>query len=425
MSQTTSKGYKQTDLGMVPADWEVVEIRDCVTSYQLGGNYRNSSNETAYPLIKMGNLNRGKVNTKKLEYAQDVASSRDRLRRGDVLFNTRNTLDLVGKIAIWNDELPIAYFNSNLMRLEFDQKKVASSRYVNLALNTRQFILSLRGVATGTTSVAAIYTRDLKKLCILLPPKEEQLLIADALSDTNALITALEKLIYKKRAIKTAAMQQLLTGKTRLPGFDKHPNGKPKGTKQTELGEIPEDWEAIALGSAAEFINGRAYGLHEWENHGTPVIRLQNLTGRGSNYYFSNLQLPPKQYCRKGDLLYMWSATFGPVIWRGEEAIFHYHIWKVECSDLTDSQFLFYILDEMTERLKRGSSSGGTMLHVTKEKMESTKIVYPSEDEQSAIANALCDMDEEIQALEQRLNKTRQIKQGMMQELLTGRTRLV
>lgn len=120
----------------------------------------------------------------------------------------------------------------------------------------------------------------------------------------------------------------------------------------------------------------------------------------------------------------MWSATFGPMIWFGDKAIYHYHIWKVECKQKTDKSFLFYLLDDMTEKLKRQSSSGGTMLHVTKEKMESTEIIHPSVKEQKSIAEVFINMDTEIQALQRRLSKTQQLKQGMMQELLTGKTRL-
>jgi type I restriction enzyme S subunit len=85
------------------------------------------------------------------------------------------------------------------------------------------------------------------------------------------------------------------------------------------MSDWQDDWEEVALGDVAEIINGRAYKLSEWETSGTPVIRLQNLTQRGGDFYFSNLVLPEKQYCTKGDLLYMWSATFGPHIWWGEK----------------------------------------------------------------------------------------------------------
>ena len=89
---------------------------------------------------------------------------------------------------------------------------------------------------------------------------------------------------------------------------------------------LPDGWGNFRQGEIVEFSNGRAYKLSEWEKEGTPVIRLQNLTGTGNEYYFSKLGLPERQYCDYGDLLYMWSATFGPHTWKGQKAIYHYHM---------------------------------------------------------------------------------------------------
>ena len=198
----------------------------------------------------------------------------------------------------------------------------------------------------------------------------------------------------------------------------------PKGYKQTEVGVIPEDWEVIALGMVCTLHNGRAYALHEWETSGIPVIRLQNLTG-GDDYYYSKLNLPDEKYCSQGDLLYMWSATFGPRIWTGDRAIYHYHIWKVTPHPTkAKADFLFHKLGDITLEKKTRAANGGTMLHVTKGDMEATLISLPTKAEQQAIAEALSDADALIESLEQLLAKKRQIKQGAMQELLTGKKRL-
>lgn len=272
----------------------------------------------------------------------------------------------------------------------------------------------------AATSVPTLNRNNLVGIPIILPPLPEQRTIAEALSDVDALIGVLDQLIAKKRDLKQGAMQQLLTGKTRLPGFEKQ-----KGYKQTEVGVIPKDWKVLPLQNICNFYNGRAYKLTEWERSGAPVIRLQNLTG-GDDYYYSTLRLPSHQYCDYGDLLYMWSATFGPHIWRGEKAIYHYHIWKVGLQDgVGDKSFLYFKLDEITQDKKTRASNGGTMLHLTKESMEKTLISLPSFEEQRVIATVLSDMDAEITALEQRRDKTRALKQGMMQELLTGKTRLI
>ncbi len=131
-------GYKQTEVGVIPEDWEIKTLGSILNRCHLGGNYSNQDRETNYPLMKMGNVNRGYIDTDKVEYISPGVTPDpiDRLNYGDVLFNTRNTLDLVGKVAIWRNELPVAYFNSNLMRLEFNRDEVSSHEYANYAFNS-------------------------------------------------------------------------------------------------------------------------------------------------------------------------------------------------------------------------------------------------------------------------------------------------
>ncbi len=213
-----SKGYKQTEVGLIPENWEIRSASSILNKGRLGGNYPNQDKETNYPLIKMGNIGRGNIDNEKIEYIIDgvVPNEMDRLRYGDLLFNTRNTLDLVGKVAVWRDELPLAYYNSNLMRLEFKPDEIASTFFANYAFNSTGCISRLREIATGTTSVAAIYTRDLLKIPFPLPPLPEQHAIATVLSDMDSEIAALEARREKTRALKQGMMQELLTGRIRL-----------------------------------------------------------------------------------------------------------------------------------------------------------------------------------------------------------------
>ncbi|WP_310426941.1 restriction endonuclease subunit S, partial [Chamaesiphon sp. VAR_48_metabat_135_sub] len=184
------------------------------------------------------------------------------------------------------------------------------------------------------------------------------------------------------------------------------------------------EWKRYKQNQVAHFYNGRAYKLSEWEEIGTPVIRLQNLTGTGKNFYYSNLELPEHQYVNSGDLLYMWSATFGPHIWQGERAIYHYHIWKVVCNDnLLSKNFFYFLLDFETQQ-KMSKSNGMGILHITKSTMESTQVILPSLPEQEKIAAVLSAADEEISTLEKQLAAYKQQKLGLMQQLLTGRIRI-
>ena len=171
------------------------------------------------------------------------------------------------------------------------------------------------------------------------------------------------------------------------------------------MSKFPSTWKNLPLGVVAEVINGRAYKLSEWEQSGTPVIRLQNLTQGGGSFYYSKLDLPKKQYCEKGDLLFMWSASFGPYIWWGDKAIFHYHIWKMLPKDgLIDKKYLYYQLLEITESWK-ARGSGSTMTHLTKSGIENETLNIPPLPEQKKIAEILSGIDKLVNLLQIKKNK--------------------
>ncbi|WP_162344144.1 restriction endonuclease subunit S [Cyclobacterium salsum] len=197
--------------------WEVKKLHEILASTQLGGNYQNSKKASGPPLIKMGNIQRGYISLEKVEQIiSQQLDERDKLRFHDLLFNTRNTLELVGKVAIWKNELPLAYFNSNLMRMVFKDEFISSNYFMNSLFNTEGVIKSLKDIATGTTSVAAIYTKDLLHLSISYPDKTEQTRIARILSNMDTEIEQLEAQLTKYRQLKVGMMQELLTGKKRL-----------------------------------------------------------------------------------------------------------------------------------------------------------------------------------------------------------------
>jgi type I restriction enzyme, S subunit len=198
-----------------------------------------------------------------------------------------------------------------------------------------------------TTSQPALGIKKIRELLVNIPPLLEQCKIAEMLGVWDESIDLLERLIGMVRSRKQGLMQQLLTGKKRFKEFE------------------GSEWKKYKQNQVAHFYNGRAYKLSEWEEVGTPVIRLQNLTGTGKNFYYSNLELPEHQYVNSGDLLYMWSATFGPHIWKGERAIYHYHIWKVVCNDnLLSKNFFYFLLDFETQQ-KMSKSNGMGILHIT------------------------------------------------------------
>ncbi|MCR5290400.1 MAG: restriction endonuclease subunit S [Treponema sp.] len=193
--------------------------------------------------------------------------------------------------------------------------------------------------------------------------------------------------------------------------------------KQTEVGLIPDDWEVKEFKQEATLINGRAYAQSELLKQGKyKVLRVGNF-GTNDNWYYSNLELPEKQYCTQGDLLYCWSCTYGAYIWNELNTIYHYHIWKI-ISKGADKEYLKYILNNDTENQMK-SSNGSTMAHITKGFLENRLFAFPPLAEQRRIAKALSDVDVFISTTEKLIQKKKNIKQGTMQNLLTGKKRLL
>lgn len=145
--------------------------------------------------------------------------------------------------------------------------------------------------------------------------------------------------------------------------------------------------QRVKLGDILTLINGRAYKQEELLTSGTPVIRIQNLNG-GDRWFYSDLSLPEEKYCESGDLLFAWSATFGPYLWNGPKSIFHYHIWKVLPSQNLDKGYAYHMLQSITARVK-AAGRGISMIHMTKAGMEAWEVDLPPLDEQKRIAAIL------------------------------------
>ena len=180
-------------LGQIPITWESPSLGVLISKAELGENFDSSESNEGLPVIKMGNLGRGFVKLDKVERLTDGAEVGDTtlLRDGDFLFNTRNSLDLVGKVALWRSELPMATYNSNILRINFNAHKVASSDYMSHLFNSSFGVSQLRALAKGTTNVAAIYYKDLTSFRVLLPSLEEQHAISKYLDNACAKIKEL------------------------------------------------------------------------------------------------------------------------------------------------------------------------------------------------------------------------------------------
>ena len=256
--------------------------------------------------------------------------------------------------------------------------------------------------ASGST-FAEISAKKLSTITLQLPPIAEQQRIAKALSDVDALIFTTKKLIQKKKNIKQGTMQELLTGKKRLPGFAKTTN-----YKQSELGLIPEDWEVKSLGEMLKIGHGKDY----------KNLKSGNVPVYGTGGYMTSVN----------DFLYE-----GETVCIGRKGTIdkpQYHsgkIWTVDTLFYTydfkslNPKYLFYKFC-LIDWLSMNEASGVPSL--TAKNIEDIQIAIPTEEEQTAIANVLSSMDKEIETLNTKLEKYRNLKTAMMQQLLTGKIRL-
>lgn len=434
--QQVPEGYKQTEVGLIPDDWEVKPLGQLVQSVEYGSSAKSNESGTV-PVLRMGNLQSGKIDWNGLVYTSDTAEiSKYKLYKDDVLFNRTNTVDLVGKTSIYKGEYP-AIFAGYLIRINRIEDQLDAD-YLNYTLNSYHSKKYSKFILSVAVSQANINGQKLKTYPIPTPPnKAEQTAIADALSDVDGLIGSLEKLIAKKRAIKTAAMQQLLTGKKRLPPFDQTHTGY----KQTDLGEIPNDWEIRNIESIASKVgSGKTPkgGSTVYINHGRPLVRSQNV-GWGKLLLDDVAYISEEVHetflgseLREGDvLLNITGASIGRCATANNELVGgnvnqHVCIIRVDQKQVDSRIIASLILSTEGQNQIDSFQAGGNREGLNFTQVKALQFALPeSKEEQTAITNVLSDMDTELEALEQRLNKTQQLKQGMMQELLTGRTRLV
>ena len=419
-------GYKQTEVGVIPEDWSVDTIGAVTLSVTNGGNYKNSAQISLYPLIKMGNISRGYINLKKIEYVIGFPpSENDRLTYGDVLLNTRNTPELVGKVAIWKNELSRAYFNSNLLRFNFKLEK-SDPFFMNLIFNTEQVISEFRNIAKRTTSVAAIYPQDMLKVKIIIPPLQEQQRIAEALSDVDGMISSLEKLIAKYKSIKTACLQQMFpqNGETvprmRLPGFT-------------------GAWEQRKLGDIMNVTSVKRIHQSDWTDSGIRFLRARDIVSASKNEEPDDyLYISKEKYDEYslvsgkvtiGDLLVTGVGTIGvPYLIRNSEPLYFKDgniIWFQNGTKIDGDFFLYSFFGKAIQDFINESAGIGTVGTYTIESGKKTPISLPEIKEQQQIGAYFRTLDNLITLHQRKLEKIQKIKQGMMQQLLTGKIRLL
>lgn len=417
-------GFKQTEVGVIPEDWEVTTVGD-EFSIQLG-KMLDSERNVGVPRPYLGNraVQWGNIDLTDIGEIRMTPSDlqRYRLRNGDLLVCEGGE---IGRAAIWKDPIQECYYQKALHRL-----RPARSYNVALMLNMLQ-----RWASTGfllnfvtQTSIAHLPKDKFQKVPLLLPPtKAEQEAIAVALSDADALIESLEQLIAKKRQIRQGALQELLTGKRRLPGFS-------------------GEWEVKRLGDVADpnqkwSFTGGPFGSNlkssDYTEVGVRIIQLQNI---GDGQFYNDYSVFTSR--EKANELLSCNIYPGEIILSkmGDPVaraclIPSFHDRYLMCSDgirlavdprRFNTYFVYLSINAPNFRISaENAGTGSTRKRIGLTELRNLELSCPDLSEQTAIAAILSDMDAEIADIESQLAKYVTLKQGMMNKLLTGKIRLL
>ncbi|MBX2985904.1 MAG: restriction endonuclease subunit S [Bacteroidia bacterium] len=391
--------YKQTEVGIIPSDWEVKELGEICQPSKARINPITSS--TNYKCIELEHLAQGSGILLGYANSNELKSQKSIFVKGDVLF---------GKLRPYLRKYYLADFDgvctTEIWVLK-TEKEISNGFLYQLVQSDR--IIEAANLSTGTKMPRAEW-KTVSETKIPVPTKAEQCAIATALSDADALISSVEKLIAKKRMIKQGAMQQLL---------------QPK-----------EGWEVKILGESSVIARGGSPRPIEdyltTQPDGINWIKIGDV-GKGAKYIETTEEkikpegISRSRYVKEGDFLLSNSMSFGrPYILKTNGCIHDGWLVIQNYADNFDSDFLYYVLSsEFVHNQYLAMASGSSVLNLNKEIVKKVKINCPKKkEEQTRIATILSDMDAEIAALETKLEKYRKVKLGMMQNLLTGKIRL-
>ena len=416
---------------MVKKHWIPGHLNDVIDSLVAGVSVNSGEDDTSgnFFILKTSAISKGKLNfsEKKPVLPREVARLKCSLRKETILISRMNTPELVGECAYVPCDDPQIYLPDRIWQTNFKKDVDVSAKWLNYLLSSKKYRSLIQNCATGTSnSMKNISKEQLLGLEILYPSFREQTSIAEALSDIDSLISSLQKLIEKKKAIKQGAMQELLTGQKRFLGF----SGEWETRKVGELCSI------VTKQTGFDYTSTIKPNLIEHpQSNALPMIQTKNFEGRKFN--FSTDYYIPTDIAKEFDkivldtvclLFSIVGASVGNIgLFPGDKVAFcggaigiakFYH-------EIDAIYAFYYFLSESGQQQIRNVTKGGAQATVTIEDIREFTIPYPNLKERTLIAQTLSDMDNEIEQLEKKLAKYQQIKQGMMQELLTGRIRLV
>jgi len=389
-------GFKQTDVGVIPEEWHVSSLGMHGTTYGglTGKTKRDFGLGAARYVTFMNVMSNVVINCDIFEHVRVEASeSQNPVRLNDLLFNgSSESPEEVAFCAVVPQEVAGLYLNSFCFGYRLQHGALVSPLFLAYLYRSQVGRQLVKPLAQGSTRYN-ISKGALLGVSLALPPFPEQRAIAEALSDVDGLLSGLDRLIAKKRDLKQATMQQLLTGQTRLPGFH-------------------GEWEVKTLGDVARLYQPETIAQSAFTSDGYPVFGANGVVGW---YSRSNHETPQITVSCRGNCGTV-NRTNGPAWITGNAMVIN-----LDGTPNVDHAFIYFALchADLTVLV-----SGSGIPQIVRGPLQKFEVRFPPLDEQTAIAAVLSEMDAELAALVARREKTRDLKQGMMQELLSGRIRL-
>lgn len=448
MVENIPEGYKKTEVGVIPEEWEVKSLGECLEEkpcYGINGAaVQYTENLPSY--IRITDISeQGRFIKKNRTSVICDDASKYQLKENDIVF--ARTGASTGKSYLYNQDDGALVFAGFLIRTRINIE-YAVPRYIKACVETSRFwdwvkMMSIRSGQPG------INGNEYASFFVPIPPLPEQTAIAKALSDIDKLIYSLEKLIDKKKNIKQGAMQELLTGEKRLDGFSGELKEKDSicnishGYKKTEAGIIPEDWIPTTLESMClpkGLVRGPFGGALKKEifvKSGFKVYEQRNAIYKNTkigNYYIDKDKYDELTRFKviPGDFIVSCSGTIGRIYKipeNVENGIINQALLKIRIDEnkVNSSYFNLYFEWHKFQNRIIDTTQGGAMQNLVGMDVFKTTLIPlpPTIEEQKAIAQILSDMDSEIEKLNVKLTKYKEIKKRMMQELLTGKRRLI
>lgn len=415
--------YKETEIGSIPEEWDVTSLSDAFQNLEAGVSVNSDERQNAdFFVLKTSAISDGLINIDEAKpvVKKEYARLKCPVKKGSIIISRMNTPQLVGACGYVAEDAKGYFLPDRLWQVVNSKPEKYDFRWLNYLLNQYRYKNAIHAVATGTSnSMKNISKERLLEIRIPRPSIEEQKFIVKAISDIEALIYDLEKLIKKKRNIFTGTMQSLLSGKIRISDslWEKY-----------VIGDIGDFYSGLTGKSKDDFGKGNARYITFLNVLNNTVIDISKL---------ESVQVNEDEYQNevlKGDLFFNTSSETPEEV--GMCAVLMDSIrntylnsfcfgFRLKTKKVHALFFSYYFNSQEGRKIMRVLAQGATRFNLSKDYFSQTEIELPPYEDQVEIAQTLADMEGDILSLEKKCLKYKAIKQGMMEELLTGKVRLV